>query len=76
MRLSRKFGLISLILCFAVFSCTEKNESIDNSIHLGEVDFQATGDELAQAKFKEGLLLLHSFEYEDAREKISRSTGN
>ncbi|GJM34705.1 MAG: hypothetical protein DHS20C18_37060 [Saprospiraceae bacterium] len=35
---------------------------------MGEIDFQTTGLEAAQADFKKGLLLLHSFEYPDARE--------
>lgn len=35
---------------------------------LGKVEIQFTGDEEAQAPFKKGLLLLHNFEYEDARD--------
>ena len=70
MILSGKLSVIGMILCLIVFSCTEKSESTDESSHLGVIDFQTTGDEAAQAKFEEGLLLLHSFEYEDAREKF------
>ena len=32
------------------------------------MNFQVTGNQLAQDHFEKGLLLLHSFEYEDARE--------
>ena len=35
--------------------------------HLGKIDFSVNGLPEAQEAFMEGLLLLHSFEYEDAR---------
>ena len=39
----------------------------NNTKKLGDVTLKVTGNELAQGHFKEGLLLLHSFEYLDAR---------
>jgi tetratricopeptide (TPR) repeat protein len=35
--------------------------------HLGSAHLEVTGSEAALPHFKEGLLLLHSFEYDDAR---------
>ena len=40
---------------------------------LGEINFTATGKEQAQPFFEKGLLLLHSFEYEDAEEQFNRA---
>ena len=45
------------------FSCNDSGQK-----QLGTIDFKVTGDQEAQPVFEEGLLLLHSFEYEDARE--------
>lgn len=58
------FGLI-----LTVQNCSEapKEKSAEN-YQLGQAALDVTGKEDAQEKFKEGLLLLHSFEYEDARE--------
>ena len=36
--------------------------------HLGKIEFHPTGAEAAQPAFQRGLLLLHSFEYDDAAE--------
>ncbi|NNF30703.1 MAG: hypothetical protein HKO97_09865 [Flavobacteriaceae bacterium] len=54
---------ISIILCLV--SCKKNPESNDQ---LGEVRIEVTGDSKAKSHFEKGLLLLHSFEYEDARE--------
>lgn len=35
--------------------------------HLGDIHFRPSGNEAAQPFFQKGLLLLHSFEYEDAK---------
>lgn len=40
---------------------------------LGKLDFPNSGAEEAQEAFMEGVLLLHSFEYEDAREAFQRA---
>ncbi|MCB0854522.1 MAG: hypothetical protein KDD63_20010, partial [Bacteroidetes bacterium] len=61
-------GSILLMLSWALwalffFSCNDSGQK-----QLGTIDFKVTGDQEAQPVFEEGLLLLHSFEYEDARE--------
>lgn len=38
--------------------------------HLGTVEFKVTGKKTAQPYFEKGLLLLHSFEYDDAAESF------
>jgi tetratricopeptide (TPR) repeat protein len=40
---------------------------------LGEIHFEVTGRQEAQPAFKKGLLLLHSFEYEDAAEAFQEA---
>lgn len=40
---------------------------------LGKIDFPTSGSEAAQAHFIEGSLLLHSFEFEDAREAYQKA---
>ncbi len=55
--------LIVVLLCFV--SCNNTNGSKEQ---LGEVRIEITGNTKAQPLFEKGLLLLHSFEYEDARE--------
>ncbi|MFK7934698.1 MAG: hypothetical protein AB8G22_14400 [Saprospiraceae bacterium] len=63
-----------------LFSCQQ--ETVDNQAvteeesltdELGEISFEVTGDEAAKPYFKNGLLLLHSFEYEDAREEFLKA---
>jgi tetratricopeptide (TPR) repeat protein len=41
--------------------------------HLGEIDFEVSGSPDARELFREGLLLLHSFEYKDAREAFLKA---
>jgi hypothetical protein len=38
--------------------------------HLGKINFQATGEEVAQPYFVKGMLLLHNFEYADAAQEF------
>lgn len=62
-----------LLLIFGIFSCQptpateEEIVQEEENAHLGEVQITVTGDSAALPHFYEGLLLLHSFEYEDAR---------
>ena len=64
-KLSQACIFLTMII---VMSCsTKKNSSADA---LGEIDFKATGKDEAQPSFKKGMLLLHSFEYEDAAEEF------
>lgn len=43
--------------------------------HLGEISIEVTGLASAKPSFQEGLLLLHSFEYEDARTAFLQAQG-
>ena len=54
--------IFTLILCI---SCKKKETKTD---YLGIVDITVTGNKKALPHFEKGLLLLHSFEYNDARE--------
>ena len=73
-------SLIFLFLALTLSSCFNKNNSapttddlptvpgnILDDDALGTVNIQVTGTPEAQAAFERGLLLLHSFEYDDAR---------
>ena len=65
---SKIFQCCFLLLVMGIISCsTKKNNATDT---LGEIDFKATGKAEAQSAFKKGMLLLHSFEYEDAAEEF------
>ena len=73
-----KLITILFLPLFLLTACSnEKKEPIPENIpeeaHLGEIDFPVIGAEAAQPHFKEGLLLLHSFEYEDARESFLKA---
>lgn len=52
-------------------SCSSGNNSSKN--HLGEINFTVSGKTDAQPLFKQGLLLLHSFEYDDAAEEFQHA---
>jgi len=71
--------LIVLFLASFIFACnpaTQSSEDTNTSesttenseTQLGDIQLKVTGAEAAQPHFEKGLLLLHSFEYEDARE--------
>ncbi|GAA4281614.1 tetratricopeptide repeat protein [Gaetbulibacter aestuarii] len=53
---------LGLLLLF--FSCKEQ----EKHDYLGVVHLDVTGNDAAKKHFEKGLLLLHSFEYQDARE--------
>ncbi len=56
------------LIAILTFACSpKKNNSADI---LGEISFEVTGKKEAQASFKKGMLLLHSFEYEDAADEF------
>ena len=52
--------------------CNSKTKN-NSTARLGEISFTVTGKEAAQPLFKNGLLLLHSFEYEDAAEEFQKA---
>lgn len=56
-----------LIIIFTFFACAKEGTKAKK---LGDVSLTITGNELAQSHFKQGLLLLHSFEYLDARSEF------
>ena len=69
MRTLLLFLLVSLIL-----SCTRKQEQQTTSeSHLGDLQHDFSISEEAKPYFDEGLLLLHSFEYVDAREQFEKA---
>lgn len=59
--------ILSLLL---LFSCKKEKPLKD---YLGVVNITITGKENALTHFEKGLLLLHSFEYEDAREAFKEA---
>jgi len=60
-----KKSIIFLLSFIAITSCKEDKAEANS---LGSVDIKVTGNVEAAAYFEKGLLLLHSFEYEDSRE--------
>ncbi|OUR93272.1 hypothetical protein A9Q87_04800 [Flavobacteriales bacterium 34_180_T64] len=63
----------SLLILAILVSCNKKEP---NKEQLGVVKFNVYGNKDAQLNFKKGLLLLHSFEYEDAREEFKKAQFN
>lgn len=67
--ISSKLWMLVFFLLF--ISCTSGNKQSISK--LGEIDFTTTGKKEAQPFFEKGLLLLHSFEYEDAEEQFAKA---
>ncbi len=67
--ISSKLWILVFFLLF--ISCSSGNKQSKSM--LGEINFTATGKKQAQPFFEKGLLLLHSFEYEDAEEQFNRA---
>lgn len=65
--------LFPLVVGLFLFSCTSSTESTDETSHLGSLKHQFTISPQAKADFDQGLLLLHSFEYDDAREAFEKA---
>lgn len=59
-----------LLLIVMLFSCKKELAKTDD---LGVVDLEVTGSKKALPHFEKGLLLLHSFEYADAREEFLKA---
>nr|WKN39763.1 tetratricopeptide repeat protein [Tunicatimonas sp. TK19036] len=64
--------LAMLLLAFYVVSCSSKSAE-EEAAQLGEIELTVTGNEHALPHFKKGLLLLHSFEYQDARNEFLKA---
>ncbi len=62
-----------LISCSNTPKQKQQQKETKASDQLGEIFFQPTGNEAAQPYFHKGLLLLHSFEYDDAREAFLKA---
>jgi hypothetical protein len=64
-----KYSVLILALLL-IFSCKKEKTKTD---YLGVVNITISGKEKAIPHFEKGLLLLHSFEYEDAREEFIKA---
>ena len=67
--------LVFLCIISIIFACNPSTQSSEDTsttensaTQLGDIQLKVTGSEAAQPHFEKGLLLMHSFEYEDARE--------
>jgi len=63
--------LLSLIL-FTFFACKPGTKNSESK-ELGDISLEVTGKPEAQNAFKEGLLLMHSFEFKDAAIKFKEA---
>ena len=76
-----RFNIFFFFSLLLIFSCTTENENTTvteseeqkQESKLGVVSFNFTGNDEAQIQFKKGLLFLHSFEYENAREAFQQT---
>jgi len=68
-----KYLLYLLSITFLFIQCTEKKTSAAPEASLGKVELKVTGSSEAAPYFHDGLLLLHSFEFEDAAEKFVKA---
>ena len=59
--------IAAIVLCIALSAVCFAQE------HLGKITFPATGRDQAKPPFLKGVLLLHSFEYPDAREAFEEA---
>jgi tetratricopeptide (TPR) repeat protein len=66
----KNFIAIILVPLILIFCAQPKSTT---SSQLGEVQFTATGKKDALSHFEKGLLLLHSFEYDDAAEEFKKA---
>jgi pentatricopeptide repeat protein len=67
---------LCLIACLtlSLFACQNKPaETRHSDSQLGELQFEASGSPAAQPYFEKAMLLLHSFEYEDARTEFLKA---
>jgi tetratricopeptide (TPR) repeat protein len=60
-------SILCLFALICVCSCKTK-EKDTKADYLGVINLQVSGNEIARPHFEKGLLLLHSFEYWDARD--------
>jgi tetratricopeptide (TPR) repeat protein len=67
MQFSNFFRVFITLFVFGFFGCSNEPPKQKEDSHLGEIHFKVTGSPEAQPFFEEGLLLLHSFEFDDSR---------
>ena len=68
-----KYSIYILSIAFLFIQCGNKQTTTPvttEGANLGEIEFEVTGSEESTPYFHDGLLLLHSFEFEDAAEKF------
>ncbi len=68
-----KYSIFLLSLLFLFVQCGDKQTPKSKETNLGDIEFIVTGSEEAKPYFHEGLLLLHSFEFDDAAEKFLKA---
>lgn len=62
------YKLFLLLFIASLSACQQEAEEKDKSTQLGQLQYQIPISESSKPHFEQGLLLLHSFEYDDARE--------
>lgn len=67
------FIAVFTIFILAWSGCANEQKEQLQTKNLGELQFEVTGNPDAQPHFEEGLLLLHSFEFEDARAAFQKA---
>jgi len=72
MKISRSIPFFIVFLGIAWISCNRVTPAQTDN-HLGEVHFTPEGNTDALPHFHQGLLLLHSFEYDDARKAFEEA---
>lgn len=65
-----KYPICFLLFTFLLIQCKSTESPVSEEVKLGKVNFEVTSTEEAAPFFQEGLLLLHSFEFDDAAEKF------
>lgn len=65
-------NILSLALILLLASCSQNSESTEET-QLGDLQHQFTISPEAKEAFDKGLLLLHSFEYDDAQEEFLKA---
>ena len=64
---------VAIVLAFAAGATACGGDRPAERSELGEVEFPTSGSPAAQEHFLQGVLLLHSFEYDDAREAFQEA---
>ena len=73
MRRWMRHRIVAIVLAFVAGTTGYSGDRPARASELGEVEFPTSGSPAAQERFLEGVLLLHSFEYDDAREAFQEA---